>query len=147
MDAGILMTPPSSPPSNPAALTRSNSHSSSAVPVNSSMQHVSHHQSHHAAQPHMQQQPHLFQSSLLPTVPSSTAEAIIKAGQMVHSWQPEEAGRLAEHAWQDGLLSPAGLPAQNSPEKDASSATTSSPSSNVWDFVDPTIKSNCICAK
>lgn len=130
-EGGVLMTPPSSPPSNPAVLSRSNSHST--VPA-----HPLHHH------PHGQQQ-----QQLLPAVPSATALALVKAGQLVHSWRPEEASRLTEQAWQDSILSPAGLPAaqqqvSSGPDTPASSSIGGG---NLWDFVDPTAKSNCICAK
>jgi len=143
------MTPPSSPPSNPAALIRTNSHSSSAVPVHPSM----HHQSHHPSQ-----QPLPPPQSILPNVPSSMAAALAKASQTAHCWRPEESSRLAEHAWQDGLLSPSGLPnilpalekeslaTGGLPCPSSSSSSTSSPS-NLWDFIDPTTKNSCICAK
>lgn len=147
------MTPPSSPPSNPAALIRTNSHSSSAVPVHPSMHHQSHNSTHHPSQ-----QPLPPPQSILPNVPSSMAAALAKASQTAHCWRPEESSRLAEHAWQDGLLSPTGLPnilpalekesvaTGGLPCPSSSSSSTSSPS-NLWDFIDPTTKNSCICAK
>ena len=123
------MTPPASPPltTNPASLTRSISHSattSNSIHQTSSPQQIA--------------------------VPSSTAAALSKMAQAAHSWRPADAARLAEQAWQDTLLSTTGL--TRSPELAASSANTQSTESkdstaNLWDFIDPTLKSSCICVK
>ena len=147
------MTPPSSPPllnaptSQPTGLTRSLSHSgaSAAAGVSTSSQNNSN-----------QQQ----QLLLIPTVPSSTAAAIVRTVQAAHSWRPQEAGRLGEQAWQDSLLAPVGLVHQPRSLDPATPTTVSSSNSgtstndvkdqlpaNLWDFVDPTVKNSCICAK
>ncbi len=135
----MLMTPPASPPltSNPASLTRSISHSA-VTAVNA----------HHPNSSSSSQQ-------LLSAVPSSTVAALSKMAQAAHSWKPEDAARLAEQAWQDTVLSPAGL-ARCTTDPVTSSAvasTTTQPadskdsSANLWDFIDPTQKSSCICVK
>merc|ERR1712071_610518 len=119
-----LMTPPASPCSNnPVSMTSSSSSSSS---------------SHSAPQ----------QPPLLPVVPSAAAAALSQA-QSTHSWRPEEASRLADQAWQDALLTPAGLtPTEvTTSTSSQSSQSSTTDTSNLWDFVDATTKSNCICAK
>ena len=126
--AGMVMTPPTSPCSNATTAVSATSSSSSS----SSSRHGNNHS--------VPQQP------VLPVVPSATAAALSKA-QSTHSWRPEEAARLADQAWQDSLLSPAGLaptPPESTPSSVAGSATADA---NLWDFVDPTTKSSCICAK
>ena len=75
------------------------------------------------------------------TVPSSTAAALSKMAQAAHSWRPEEAARLAEQAWQDTVLSTAGL-GRSTDVADSKDSTA-----NLWDFIDPTLKSSCICVK
>lgn len=84
------------------------------------------------------------QTAQMPSVPCSTAAALTRLAQAAHSWRPEEAAKLSEHAWQDSLLSPAGLchtklaDAAGTPEKE---------SPNIWDFQDPAVKHGCSCAK
>ena len=139
---GMLMTPPASPPLPPPpsnSMVRGHSGVGAAAAANPSQR--------------------------LPTVPSATAAALNRMAQAAHSWRPEEAGRLAEQAWQDSLLSPAGLSrtpeaASGSNNSSSSIATTQPTSDNkdnntttatnqhqLWDFVDPTTKSSCICLK
>jgi hypothetical protein len=149
---GMLMTPPSSPPlsnaptSHPTGLTRSLSHSgASAVGVSSSL-----------SQNNSNQQ----QLLLIPSVPNSTAAAIVRTVQAAHSWRPQEAGRLGEQAWQDSLLAPVGLVHQPRSSDSAAPSTVSTSNlgtstvelkdqlpATLWDFVDPTVKNSCICAK
>ena len=149
---GMLMTPPASPPltSHPASVSRSISHSS--VVSSASVHHPHHHHSSSS------------QQQLISNVPSSTAAALNRIAQAAHSWRPEEARRLAEQAWQDSLLSPAGLLPQPKPslqsttDPAASALVSSSPANNtsttdkdstvnLWDFIDPTTKNSCICVK
>jgi hypothetical protein len=148
---GMLMTPPASPPltSNPASISRSISHSAVVSSLTSSSAVTS---AHHSSS---------SQQQLISTVPSSTAAALNRIAQAAHSWRPEEARRLAEQAWQDSLLSPAGLLPQPKPSVDpaasavvpSSPATSTTPTTdkdstaNLWDFVDPTTKNSCICVK
>jgi hypothetical protein len=88
------MTPPASPPltSNLASVSRSVSHSSV---VSASVHHP-----HHSSSSKQQ---------LISNISSSTAAALNRIAQVAHSWRPEEARLLAEQAWQNSLLSPAGL--------------------------------------
>ena len=150
------MTPPASPPltSNPASIARSISHSAVVSSLTSSSAATSAHHPHHSSS---------SQQQLISTVPSSTAAALNRIAQAAHSWRPEEARRLAEQAWQDSLLSPAGLLPQPKPSSSvdpaASAVVSSSPATsttpttdkdstvNLWDFIDPTTKNSCICVK
>ena len=96
----------------------------------------------------LQQQPQqLLTTSTAATaaVPSLAAAAVL-APQSVHSWRPEEAARLAEQAWQDTLLSPAGL-AGRTPTETSGPPTPSANEKDLWDLIDPTVKSRCISAK
>ena len=129
----MVMTPPTSPCSS--AVTTTTATTTAVAPTNiSSNNSSSSSNSNHS----VSQQP------LLPVVPSVTATALSKA-QSIHSWRPEEAGRLADQAWHDSLLSPAGL--APTPPESTSSAGSTAADANLWDLVDPTTKSSCICAK
>ena len=132
-EGGMLMTPPASPPLNPTSVSRSISHSS-AVSTAASV--------------------HSSQQQLISSVPSCTAAALNRIAQAAHSWRPEEARRLAEQAWQDSILSPAGLVSQPKPCDPSAGIVPSSPTTtekdstvNLWDLIDPTIKNSCICVK
>ena len=115
------MTPPASPVQ-----------SSTAVTLQRSVSHSGGQTAQVASQP------------VVPSVPCSTAAALTRLAQAAHSWRPEEAAKLSEHAWQDSLLSTSGLcstklsDVSGTPEKD---------SGNIWDFQDPTVKHSCSCAK
>ena len=134
------MTPPASPCSSSAGVNRSN----------------------HSGAAQLQ----------LPSVPSAAAAALVKA-QTNHSWKPEEAGRLADQAWQDSLLLPSGLAPRQLDTASTTTATVAAATttttataataattttvatiaaddkepSNLWDFVDATAKTSCICTK
>lgn len=134
---GMLMTPPASPPlsSNPTSQSRNSSHSTTSS--STTVATTAHHQ--HS----------LSSQQLIPTVPSATAAALSKMVQAAHSWRPEEPGRLAEQAWQDSLLSPTGICRPSEPASSWSTTQTAEKDSttNLWDFIDPTIKSSCSCVK
>lgn len=81
-------------------------------------------------------------SAVTPPVPISE-KAINDLGNAVtmHSLPPPSA-KVPERAWQNCISSPLSL---SNPIKEENCST--SETNSLWDFIDPTHKASCVCAK